>query len=66
MYSFQNITQFSQGTNVQDAAASNMDGFLSRDMCFLNISEYAYSKQKQPITTLKHLSCGKYSFQTLT
>jgi hypothetical protein len=32
-YSFQSITQFSQGDNVQDATASNMDGFLLRDIC---------------------------------
>jgi hypothetical protein len=41
MYSYQNITQFSQENNVQDATANNMDGFLSRDICvsstYLNV-----------------------------
>jgi hypothetical protein len=31
MYSFQKLTQFSQGDNVLDAPTSNIDGFLSRD-----------------------------------
>jgi hypothetical protein len=30
-YSFQKLTQLSQGNNVQDVAASNIDGFLWRD-----------------------------------
>jgi hypothetical protein len=29
-YSFQNLTQFSQGNNVLDAPAYNLDGFLYR------------------------------------
>jgi hypothetical protein len=29
--SFQNLTQFSQGNNVLDAPAYNIDGFLYRD-----------------------------------
>jgi hypothetical protein len=32
-YSLQNLSQFSQGNNVQDAAASNIDGFLWTDTC---------------------------------
>jgi hypothetical protein len=32
-YSFQKLTQFSKGNNVPDAAASNIDGFLWRDIC---------------------------------
>jgi hypothetical protein len=32
-YSFQILTQLSQGNNVPDATASNTDGFLFRDMC---------------------------------
>jgi hypothetical protein len=34
-------------------------------MYFFNLSEYAYWKQKEPITTLKHLSSRKYSVQKL-
>jgi hypothetical protein len=30
-YSFQNLTQFSQGINVLDAPTYNTDGFLYRD-----------------------------------
>jgi hypothetical protein len=33
MYSFQKLTQFSQGNNVLDAPASKTDCFLSRDTC---------------------------------
>jgi hypothetical protein len=32
-YSFQKLTQFSEGNNVLDAPASNTDGFPSRDTC---------------------------------
>jgi hypothetical protein len=32
-YSFQKIIQFSQGNNVLDAPASNIDGFISGDTC---------------------------------
>jgi hypothetical protein len=37
-YSFQKLTQLSQGTNVLDASASNTYGFLSRDTVFLKLS----------------------------
>jgi hypothetical protein len=30
-YSFQKLTQFSQGNNMLDGPPSNIDGFLSRD-----------------------------------
>jgi hypothetical protein len=30
-YSSQNLAQFSQGKNVLDPSASNIDGFLTRD-----------------------------------
>jgi hypothetical protein len=32
-YSFQKMTQFLQGNNVLNAAASNLDPFLWRDTC---------------------------------
>jgi hypothetical protein len=37
-YSYQKLTQFSQGNHVLDAHASNTDGFLSRDTSFLQLS----------------------------
>jgi hypothetical protein len=33
MYSFQELTQFSQGNNVLDSAASYTDGFVLHDAC---------------------------------
>jgi hypothetical protein len=33
MYSFQKLSQLSQGNNVQDAASSSIDDFLWRDTC---------------------------------
>jgi hypothetical protein len=35
-------------------------------MCFFNSAEYACLEQRQPVSTLKNLSCRKYSFQKLT
>jgi hypothetical protein len=32
-YSFQKLSQFSQGNNVLDAPPSNIDGFLARNTC---------------------------------
>jgi hypothetical protein len=34
-------------------------------MCFFNSAEYAYLQETQPISTLKLLSCRKYSSQKL-
>jgi hypothetical protein len=61
-YTFQKLTQFLQGNNVLDAPACDTSGFLSRDT-FLQLSQIAYL---QPISTLKLLSCRKYSCQKLT
>jgi hypothetical protein len=39
-YSFKKVTQFSQGNNALDFAASNIEGFLWRDKCvFFNLAE---------------------------
>jgi hypothetical protein len=38
-FSFQKLTQFSQGNNVLDVAASNTDAFLWRDTCFFSAAE---------------------------
>jgi hypothetical protein len=35
-------------------------------MCFFTLAEYASLRQKEPLTTLKHISCRKYSFEKLT
>jgi hypothetical protein len=35
-------------------------------MCFFNSAEYACLEQREPISTLKNLSCRKYSFQEVT
>jgi hypothetical protein len=35
-------------------------------MYFFNLSEQAYLEQTEPVSTLKHISCWKYSFQKLT
>jgi hypothetical protein len=35
-------------------------------MYFFNSPEYAYLEETEPISTLKNLSCRKYSFQKLT
>jgi hypothetical protein len=32
-YCYQNITEFSQGNNVQNAVASNTDGLFCSDIC---------------------------------
>jgi hypothetical protein len=36
-YSFEDLTQFSQGNNVIDAAASNIDGFFAEIHVFLQL-----------------------------
>jgi hypothetical protein len=38
-YYFPKLTQYSQGNNVLDTAASNIDGFLEQCMCFFNSAE---------------------------
>jgi hypothetical protein len=52
------------GNKVLNAIASNTHGFLLRD-AFLFYFQ-AYFKQKEPLSTLKQLSCSKYSFHKLT
>jgi hypothetical protein len=37
MYSLQKLTQVSLGSNVPNAATSNIDGFLWRDTCVSSI-----------------------------
>jgi hypothetical protein len=49
-YSFQTLTQLSQGNNLLDAPASNTDGFLSRDTCDSS------TQLKRPIWNIESLS----------
>jgi hypothetical protein len=65
-YFFEKLTQFSQGNNVLDATASTTNGFLLRETCFINLAEYPYLEQREPISTLKNTSGQKNSFQKLT
>jgi hypothetical protein len=51
---------------VLDASTSSTDGFLWRDRYVLNSPEQVYIKQTEPISTLKHLRCRKFSIQKLT
>jgi hypothetical protein len=51
-YSFQKFTQFSQVNNVLDILASNIDGFLTRDIVLL-------------LFTWKKVFCTKVMFFTL-
>jgi hypothetical protein len=52
-YSFQKLTQFSQGNNVLDAPASNIDSFLCRDICGSPTQLKRPIYNKEPISTLK-------------
>jgi hypothetical protein len=65
-YSFQKLTQFSQGYNVIDSNSCNTHGFLSRDISVSSTWLNRPTRSKQTTSTLKHLSCRKYTFQKLT
>jgi hypothetical protein len=65
-YTFQKLTQFSQGKNMLDTPASNTDGFFQRYTCVINLLEYAYLEQNEPFSNLKVLMCRKNSFHKLT
>jgi hypothetical protein len=49
-YSFQKLTEFSQGNNVQDDPESNIHGFLWRDTCVSSsqLNRPIWRKQSQP------------------
>jgi hypothetical protein len=65
-YSYQKLTEFSQGSHVLDVPPTNTDGFLSRDTCFFNSAVKVFLEQRDPNTILINLSCRKYSYQKLT
>jgi hypothetical protein len=54
-YSPRILTQFSQGNNVLDAAGSNADSFLGRDMCVpstdLKVSLWRKETLSSPVNT---------------
>jgi hypothetical protein len=62
-YSFQKVTQLSQGNNILDVPASNTGGFLSRDTRVTSAQHNRPMQQTESISTLKHLSCRRYSFK---
>jgi hypothetical protein len=61
-YSFQTPTQFSQGNNVLDPIANNTDGFQSRETYVSLIQVNRPICNKMSLSTLKNISCRKYSF----
>jgi hypothetical protein len=65
-YSFQKQTQFSQGNNVLDATASNIDGFLWRGSCVFSIQLNRPIWSKQSLCTPWTHKLQEYSFQKLT
>jgi hypothetical protein len=64
-YTYQKLTQFSQGNNVLDAHASNTGGFLSEIHVFHHLNREGLLEKTEPISTLKQLSYRKYPFQKL-
>jgi hypothetical protein len=56
-YSFQKLTQFSQGDNVLDAADSNVDGFLWRDVC---VSSTQLNRPNGANRVYNHLGTPKF------
>jgi hypothetical protein len=65
-YSFQKLTLFSQGYNVQDDPPSNTDFFFETYMRFFNLEEYECLEQNEPFSTFKTMIFRKYSCQALT
>jgi hypothetical protein len=65
-YSFQKFTQFLQGNNVQDAAASNREGFLLRDTCVSSTQLNRPCGIKWAFLHLETMIYRKYFFKKLT
>jgi hypothetical protein len=65
MYSFQKMPQFSQRNPVLNSHASKTNGYNSKFL-FFNLDKKSSLEKTEPISTIKHLSCWKYSFQKLT
>jgi hypothetical protein len=65
-YSFEKLTQYSQGNNVLDAPSSNINGFLSRDTCVSsNQVNRPHLEQNEHFVTLKTQIGRQYSSQKL-
>jgi hypothetical protein len=62
-YLFHKLTQFSQGNNGHDAAASNKDDLSGEIHVFKNSAEWAYFEQNELFSTLKIQIFRMYSFQ---
>jgi hypothetical protein len=60
------VTEFSQGKNVLDAAASNIDGLFGDTHLFLQLGWISLFGGNRCDLHLKHLSRRQYSFQNLT
>jgi hypothetical protein len=65
-HSFHMLAQFSQGNNFLDAAASNIDGFLSRYHVVYQLTLSGLFATNETFSTLKILIWRMYSFQKLT
>jgi hypothetical protein len=61
--SIQKLTQFSQGNNVLDGAASNTDGFWGETHVFLQLSWIGLYGTKWAFLHLENSICWKYFFQ---
>jgi hypothetical protein len=62
-YSCQKLSQFSQGNNVLDAPASNLDGFLCRDTC---VPQVCWIGLLRANTTYFHLETPKFQVVSLS
>jgi hypothetical protein len=56
-YSIQKLTKFSQGNNMLDAAASDIDGFLREINKFFNSLQWDYWEEIDHISNFKNLHC---------
>jgi hypothetical protein len=66
MYYFEKLMQFSQGNNVLDDAASNIDCFLWRNTCVSSTELTGIFGAKRDHLILKCLSERKHCIQKLT
>jgi hypothetical protein len=59
------LTEFSQGYNVLDVAAFNINGLFGEIHVFLQLTEYACLEEMDPTSTFKLLCIRQYSFQNI-
>jgi hypothetical protein len=65
-YSFQKLTQLSQGNSVLDAHASNLIIFFLEIHAFLQLSWICLFGAMETIFTMETINCKEYSFQNPT